>query len=33
MIDWYENIEAPIRDIVKFLRNNGVNTECSCGYE
>jgi len=33
-IDWYEdNIEEPIRDLVKFLRNNGVNTECSCGHD
>ena len=32
--DWYkENIEEPIRDIVKYLRNNGINTECSCGHE
>lgn len=30
--DWYEEyIEEPIRDIVRYLRNNGVNTECSCG--
>jgi len=34
MIDWYkENIEEPVRDLVKYLRNNGVNTECSCGHE
>ena len=32
--DWYINtIEEPLRDIVKALRNNGVNTECSCGHE
>lgn len=30
-VDWYEeNIEEPIRDLVKYLRKNGVNTECSC---
>jgi len=33
-INWYEeNIEAPLRDIIKYLRNNGINTECSCGHE
>ena len=31
--DWYLNIEEPIRDIVKLLRNNGWNTTCSCGHE
>lgn len=31
---WYlNNIEEPVRDIVKALRNNGINTECSCGHE
>ena len=34
MTDWYdEKIEEPLRDIVKLLRNNGFNTECSCGHE
>lgn len=34
MNDWYEiNIEEEVRDIVKYLRNNGINTECSCGHE
>lgn len=33
-MNWYEeNIEEPIRGIVKILRNNGFNTECSCGHE
>lgn len=33
-IDWYEDyIEEPIRDLVRLLRNNGFNTECSCGHE
>jgi len=32
MSDWYLNIEEPIREIVKKLRNNGVNTFCSCGH-
>jgi hypothetical protein len=33
-MNWYEeNIEEPIRDIVKLLRNNGFNTTCSCGHE
>ena len=32
--DWYiNNIEEPVRDIVRALRNNGVNTECSCGHD
>ena len=31
---WYdEKIEAPVRNLVKYLRNNGVNTECSCGHD
>jgi len=30
-LDWYsENIESGVRDLVRFLRDNGVNTECSC---
>jgi len=34
MKDWYEEkIEEPLRDLVKILRNNGVNTTCSCGHE
>jgi len=33
-MNWYEeNIEEPIRDIVKLLRDNGFNTTCSCGHE
>jgi len=33
-MDWYEeNIEPPIRDLVKLLRDNGFNTECSCGHK
>jgi len=33
-MNWYEeNIEEPIRDLVKLLRDNGFNTECSCGHE
>lgn len=33
-MDWYENnIEEPVRDIVKHLRNQGFNTECSCGHD
>ena len=32
-MDWYnENIEEPIRDLVKILRDNGFNTTCSCGH-
>jgi len=34
MSDWYqENIEPEVRDLVKYLRNNGINTTCSCGHE
>jgi len=33
-MDWYEqNIEASIRKEVKLLRDNGFNTECSCGHK
>jgi hypothetical protein len=32
-MNWLENnIEEPIRDTVKLLRDNGFNTECSCGH-
>jgi len=32
--DWYEHhIEEPLRDLVKILRNYGINTECSCGHD
>lgn len=31
---WYtETIEEPVRELVHILRNNGFNTECSCGHE
>lgn len=31
---WYEMyIESPIRDLVKLLRDNGFNTQSSCGHE
>jgi hypothetical protein len=33
-MEWYnKNIEEPVRNIVKLLRENGVNTTCSCGHE
>lgn len=32
-MDWYENIEPEVREVVRALRNNGINTECSCGHE
>jgi hypothetical protein len=33
-MDWYEsNIEPEIREQVKLLRNNGINTICSCGHK
>ena len=32
--NWYdERIEKPVREIVKKLRNNGINTTCSCGHD
>jgi len=34
MDNWYDKyIEPEVRDIVKYLRDNGINTECSCGHE
>jgi hypothetical protein len=32
-MNWYEQvIEEPIRNIVRILRNNGINTISSCGH-
>jgi len=31
--DWYDTIEEPVRNIVKMLRENGINTQCSCGHD
>ncbi len=34
MNKWYiENIEEGIRPLVRLLRDNGYNTQCSCGHE
>lgn len=33
MNEFYENIEEPIRELVKILRDNGINTTCSCGHK
>ena len=31
---WYlDHIEPPLRELVHYLRNQGVNTSCSCGHE
>lgn len=30
--EWYKCIEEPVRELVKKLRNNGINTFCSCGH-
>ena len=30
--EFYESIEEPIRNVVKLLRDNGFNTESSCGH-
>jgi hypothetical protein len=33
-MDWYEeNIEEGVRFPVRLLRDNGVNTECSCEHD
>lgn len=32
-MDWYDNIEMPIRNIVRLLRDNGYNTTNSSGYD
>lgn len=31
--NWYNQIEKPIRELVRLLRNNGFNTVCSCGHK
>ena len=32
--DWYNRvIEGPICPLVRLLRDNGINTKCSCGHE
>ena len=32
--DWYDmHIEEPVRELTRVLRDNGVNTECSCGHD
>jgi glutamate racemase len=31
--DWYDQIEKPVRELVRLLRNNGFNTTSSCGHE
>lgn len=33
MTEFYDDIEPEIRDIVRVLRDNGVNTTCSCGHQ
>jgi len=34
VVGWYEeNIEPEVRELVRYLRNNGINTECSCGHD
>lgn len=33
MNEFWKNIEEPIRDAVRLLRDNGFNTTCSCGHE
>ena len=31
-IDWYEQIEESVRELVRLLRDNGFNTVSSCGH-
>lgn len=31
--DWYDRIEEPVREVVRRLRNAGINTTCSCGHD
>lgn len=31
--EFYDQIEEPIRDLVRKLRDNGINTICSCGHK
>ena len=33
MEEWYFQIEKPVRDLVKLLRNAGFNTTSSCGHK
>ena len=33
MNHWYDSIEPEIRDIVRVLRNKGINTFCSCEHD
>lgn len=33
IMNWYEQIEEGIRDVVKILRDNGFNTTCSCHHD
>ena len=33
MNEFYQNIEEPVRGLVKQLRDNGINTTSSCGHE
>ena len=30
---FYQAIEEPIKDIVRTLRDNGINSTCSCGHD
>ncbi len=32
-MDWYDTIEEPVRNVVRLLRNNGINTISSCGHD
>ena len=30
---FYDQIEEPVRPLVRVLRDNGINTTCSCGHK
>ena len=31
--EFYNAIEEPVRELVRRLRDSGINTTCSCGHE
>lgn len=33
LTEFYKDIEPGVRDIVRLLRDNGINTTCSCEHE
>lgn len=33
MSNWYIQVEEGVRDLVRYLRNQGINTTCSCHHD